>query len=117
MIRFFADASLNESIVSGCLRREPAMDFVSANEADLEGVADPDVLALAARDNRILVTSDLRTMPRRFGDFHKAHGYSPGGFRVKQRTPLAAVIDHLVMVWAASEAEEWVNRIVNIPER
>ena len=30
-----ADADLNEGIVAGCLRREPTMDFLSANEANL----------------------------------------------------------------------------------
>jgi len=41
MIRFLADADLNDSIVAGCLRREPAMDFLSANEANLEGFPIP----------------------------------------------------------------------------
>jgi len=44
MIRFRADARLHDAIVSGCLRREPAIDFLSANEAKLEGVPDPEVL-------------------------------------------------------------------------
>jgi hypothetical protein len=43
MIRFLADASLRDAIVSGCLRREPAIDFLSANDAKLEGVSDPEV--------------------------------------------------------------------------
>jgi hypothetical protein len=63
MVRFLADASLHDAIVTGCLRREPAIDFLSAHEARLEGVPDPNVLAFATQENRILVTSDLRTMP------------------------------------------------------
>ena len=38
MIRFLADADFNDAIVKGCRRQEPAMDFLSANEAKLEGV-------------------------------------------------------------------------------
>ena len=53
MIRFLADASLHDAIVTGCLRREPAIDFLSAHEATLEGVPDPEVLAFATRQNRI----------------------------------------------------------------
>jgi len=86
-----------------------------ANDAGLEGVPDPDVLALAAQQGRVVVTSDLRTMPRHFGDFLDAHGHCPGVFLVKQTTPLAAVIEELVMVWAASDTEEWQDRIVEIP--
>lgn len=116
MIRFLADASLHHAIVSGSRRREPASDFLSAHEAKLEGVPDPDVLAFAAQHDRILVTSDLRTMPQHFGDLLVAHGYCPGVFLVKQRAPLADVIEELVMVWAASSPDEWTNRILEIPQ-
>ena len=47
-IRFLADASLHHAIVRGCRRREPAIDFLSAHEAKLEGVPDPEVLTFAA---------------------------------------------------------------------
>ena len=116
MIRFLADASLHDAIVTGCLRREPTIDFLSAHEARLEGVPDPDVLAFATQANRILVTSDLRTMPRHFGDFLQAHGQCAGVFLVKLRAPLADVIEDLLLVWAASDADEWMNRIVEIPQ-
>ena len=116
MIRFLADASLHDAIVTGCLRREPAIDFLSANEAKLEGVPESEVLAFATRQNRILVTSDLRTMPHHFGDFLEAHGQCAGVFLVKQRAPLADVIEPLVLVWAASDADEWKNRVVEIPQ-
>jgi len=116
MIRFLADADLYHAIVSACLRREPGMDFRSANEANLQGLPDPDVLALAAEQHRILVTSDLKTMPRHFGEFLQARGYCAGVFLVKQRAPLADVIEALLLVWAASDAGEWQDRIVEIPE-
>jgi predicted nuclease of predicted toxin-antitoxin system len=54
------------------------MDFLSANEADLEGVPDSEVLALAANQDRILVSHDFQTMPRHFGDFLQRRGSSPG---------------------------------------
>jgi hypothetical protein len=37
-------------------------------------------------------------------------------FLVKQRAPQADVVEALLLVWAASEADEWKNRIVEIPE-
>ena len=68
-IRFQADADLNAEIVAGVLRREPGIDFQTADEARLRGLLDPEVLALAAQENRILVTHDRRTMPRHFADY------------------------------------------------
>lgn len=114
-IRFLADASLNGAIVSGCKRREPTMDFLSANDAKLEKVPDPEVLALAAAQNRILVSHDFQTMPRHFGDFLQAHGSSPGVILVPQYLPIGEAIDELVYIWGASGMEEWANRILRIP--
>jgi hypothetical protein len=115
VIRFLADADLNEGIVAGCLRREAEMDFLSANEADLEGVPDPEVLALAAAQDRILVSHDFQTMPRHFGDFLQAGHSSPGVLLVPQRFPIGEAIEVLVLIWAASTADEWKNRILRIP--
>ena len=115
MIRFLADADLNEGIVAGCLRREPTMDFLSANEADLEGVPDPRVLALAAEQGRILVSHDFHTMPRHFGDFLQSRGSSPGVLLVPQYLPVGEAIEELVLIWSASDAGEWENRVLRIP--
>ena len=93
------------------------MDFAAAAEAGLEGVDDPIVLPIAAGQDRILVTSDLKTMPRHFADFLQTHGYCPGVFLVKQSTPLADVIEDLITVWAASDADEWRSRIIEIPQK
>ena len=117
MVRFLADASLHHAIVSGCLRREPAIDFLSAHVARLHGVADVDVLALAAAQGRILVSHDFQTMPKHFGEFLAAGHSSPGVFLVKQRTPVADVIDELLLVSLASEPADWTNTIVEIPLR
>jgi hypothetical protein len=59
-IRFQADADLRQEIVTGVLRRQSKLDFRSANEAELEGVKDSDVLAIAARGGRVLVTHDRK---------------------------------------------------------
>jgi hypothetical protein len=56
-------------------------------------------------------------MPKHFAEFLSAGNSSPGVFLVKQRTPLAQVIDELVLVWTASEPGDWTNRMVQIPLR
>jgi predicted nuclease of predicted toxin-antitoxin system len=65
-VRFLADADLNRAIVTGLLRREPAVDFLSAQEAGLRGMNDAAVLALAAQQKRVLVSHDVGTMPAHF---------------------------------------------------
>ena len=47
-VRFQADADFNEEIVSGLIRQKPDVDFQTAEEAELRGMADPEVLTRAA---------------------------------------------------------------------
>jgi hypothetical protein len=103
MIRFLADADLSHAIVKGCRRHEPAMDFLSANEAKLEGVPDADVLSIAALQDRILVTHNHQTMPQHLGEFLMSGRSSPGVFLFSQQAPIGEVIEALVLVWAASD--------------
>jgi hypothetical protein len=113
-IRFQADADLNAEIVVGVLRREPSIDFQTADEANLRQVPDPEVLTLAAQEGRILVTHDRRTMPRHFADVILHHS-NPGVFIIAQTMSVRVAIEELVLVWAASASEEWRNLIVELP--
>jgi hypothetical protein len=79
-VRFQADADLKRTIVSGLLRRDPGMDFQTASGAGLQGLTDLEVLAIAGRDGRILVSHDKRTMPYHFSEFIKTRT-SPGAHR------------------------------------
>ncbi len=54
-------------------------------------------------------------MPRHFGEFLMRRRSSPGVFLVRQHAAIGVVIEDLVLIWAASDAEEWKNRILNIP--
>jgi hypothetical protein len=92
------------------------MDFKSAASAELPGKSDLEVLGLAAREGRILVTQNIRTMPRHFAAFLEEGNHSPGVILVPQTTPAAAAIDALVLIWAATEPAEWADRILKIPQ-
>ncbi len=113
--RFLADADLHLDVVTGVLRREPAIDFQSASEVLAEGMQDPEVLALAAQEERILVSHDVSTMPGHFQRFLATGGESPGVFLIPQSLPIAMAIDELVLIWVASEASEWRNRTAWLP--
>ena len=82
-IRFQADADFNHIIVAAVVRRLPELDFRTAVVAGLAGLTDAEVLALAAKDGRLLVTHDQTTMPAHFGVFI-ASTKSPGVIVVAQ---------------------------------
>jgi predicted nuclease of predicted toxin-antitoxin system len=95
-IRIQADADVNQIIVSAVARRYPEIDFRTAAVAGLAGLKDAEVLALAARDSRVLITHDHSTMPRHFGDFIRAMP-SPGLIVVPQSLPVREVVDALIL--------------------
>lgn len=113
-IRYQADADLNQAIVTGVLRKEPTVDFQTAYAAKLEGVQDTEVLAIAAKQKRILVSHDRRTMPSEFAEFI-VNNQSSGVLIVSRKVPIEITIEELILIWAVSSAEEWINRIAKIP--
>lgn len=40
---------------------------------------------------------------------------SPGVVLLREAIPIAAAVEELVLIWSASEAEEWIGRLVWIP--
>ena len=113
-VRYQADADLNQIILLAAIRREPSMDFQTSVVGGLAHLDDPRVLAIAASQGRVLVTHDHRTMPRHFGEFIAA-STSPGVLVVPQHLSVDAVVEDLLLIWGASEAEDWINRICFLP--
>lgn len=105
-IRFQADADFNQNIVT--------IDFQNAAAAKLEGRSDQDVLRLAAKMGRILVTHDKKTMPEQFALFISSQK-SSGVLIVPQHLPLHTAIESIINIWAATGAQEWINRIAYLP--
>jgi len=111
-VTYQADNDLRRAIVRGAVRREPRMNFRSAQAARLDAIPDPVVLAFAADEGRILVSHDFETMPRHFRQFTQR---SPGVLLVRQDLPVGEAIETLLLIWEASEADEWVNRLCLVP--
>ena len=104
--RFLADHDLNEHIIDGVLRREPAVDFVRARDVGLGARPDPEILRFAAENGFLLVSHDVNTMPG-YAYGRLAEGESMGGLlMVPQTQPIGLIIDCLVLIWSASEGEE-----------
>lgn len=96
-IRFQADYDFNKKIVRALLHRYPSVDFQTAHEAGLEGLSDEEVLHIAARENRILVSHDVNTMPVHFSNFI-VNQVSPGIILVSQSLPIKIALEELASV-------------------
>ena len=114
-IRFQADADLKHAIVAGTLRRAASLDFRRAEAVPLEGLDDPVVLALAAKEGRALVSHDVSTMERHFQDFIQKQT-SPGIILIPQkRVGIGQAIDGLILIWEVLDAADLENRICVFP--
>ncbi len=112
--RFLADENLDQNIVLGVMRRVPDVDFELPQRLIPVGMRDPEVLALAASLGRVLVTHDVRSMPRHFGEFI-ASKMSPGVILVPTTIPIAQSIEELLLIWQLSESDEWINLLRRLP--
>jgi hypothetical protein len=54
-------------------------------------------------------------MPTHFRAFRNAGKRSPGVFLVPQSLEIGAAIDELLVIWLASEAQEWEDRLIWLP--
>ncbi len=117
-VRFLADEDLKAGIVQGLPSREPDIDILDVKTGGLRGTKDPALLELAAQHGRILITCDRHTMTRHFRDRLHAGKSTPGVFVLpQQRSAIGEAIECLLLVWTASQAEEWRDRIVYLPFR
>ena len=113
--RFLADNDLKYAIVRGVRRRESAVDFVPLWDLGMETWSDADVLRFAAENGWLVVSHDVNTMAAEAFDRAMSGQTMRGLFLTHQRDPVAAVIESLLLIWAASDAEEWAGQVCFLP--
>jgi predicted nuclease of predicted toxin-antitoxin system len=90
MLPLLIDENLNHRILRGLLRSVPHLDYLLAPDAGLKGANDPAVLDFAARENRVLATHDLRTVPKHAYERVKAGLPMPGVIAISDDLPIRA---------------------------
>jgi hypothetical protein len=117
-VRFLADEDVGAEIIRGLPLREPAIDILDVKTAGLRGTADAALLELAAQLGRIVITHDRQTMTRHFRERVAAGKPAPGLFiLLQQQRAIGEIIEGLLLVWTASQMDEWRNQIVYLPFR
>jgi hypothetical protein len=108
MLRLLADENFNGDIVRGLLLRQPDLDIVRVQDVGLAGAEDPDLLAWAAENNRIMLTHDRATM--------SDYAYERVAvFILNDRFPVGRAIEEILLMVACTEQTEWSGRAVHVP--
>ncbi len=113
--RFLADHDLNEHILDGLLRREPAVEVIRARDLGLADRPDGELLKYAASERWLIISHDVNTMPAYAHKRLEAGQTISGLLMVRQTQPIGPVIGSLILIWSASEAEEWQDQICFLP--
>jgi len=113
--KFLADHDLNEQIVVGVLRRAPTAEFRRVRELGFAARNDAFLLDYAAGQALIIVSHDVNTMPAAAYERVAAGRTVAGLIMVQQTFPVGPIIDQLLMIWSATDQEEWTNQVVFLP--
>lgn len=115
MPRLVADENFNNDVVRGLLRRQRSLDIVRVQDVGLSGADDPDILAWAAREQRILLTHDAQTITEYAYQREQAGERMPGVVEVGRRVSVGDAIEDLLLFVECSLEGEWEGRIVYLP--
>lgn len=114
-MKFAADENFNNRILRGLLRRQSDLDVVRIQDTEIAGKGDPVMLDWVAREGRILLTHDQKTIPDFVYKRIQAGLPVSGVIVARKSLPIALVIEELVLIIACSSELDWVDRVERLP--
>jgi hypothetical protein len=109
------DENFDHRILRGLESQLPDLDFIVVQHTEFRGVEDPQLLALAAEQNRTLITHDLKTIPKFVYERVPAKLPTPGAIAVPDSLPIGQAIEELASLVACSEPNEFVDLVRYLP--
>lgn len=114
-VRLLSDENFHGDVYRGL--RRLGVDIARVQDVGLRTRGDPTILQWAADNGRIVVSHDISTLPDHAYKRVGAGLGMPGVVVAIDDLPTGLVIDELAVIAGASDAEEWVNRVVYLPLR
>ena len=115
MLRLLSDENFNADILRGLFRRCPELNVARAQEVGLGTSPDPDILAWAAAEGRIVATHDRSTLPNFAYERVLAGQPMPGVFVVSDLIPVGQAIDEILLAVACMTPDECKNLVIFFP--
>ncbi len=98
--------------IRGLRRRRPEIDLVRAQDALPEGTPDPDVLAWAAAEERVLITNDRNTIVGFAYQRSAAGAPTPGLIVTTNEQSVGSAIDDILLIAEHMLEEEISDQLV-----
>jgi hypothetical protein len=112
MLRLASDADVHGDIIRGLRRRRSDIDLLRAQDVLPEGTPDPDVLAWAAIENRILLTNDRNSMVGFAYERVAAGQPVPGLIVTTNEQALGDAINDVLLIAELMAADEIRDQVV-----
>jgi hypothetical protein len=115
-MRFLGDEHVPRRLLRAVRDREPALEFFRVGMSGMPamGSTDTDLLRFAEAGGYAILTNDVSTMPAH-AQHHLAAGYHTWGVFLITTISWRQLIESLLTLWGASEAEEWRDQVVFLP--
>lgn len=115
MLKLAADENFDNRIIRGLLQRQPSLDVIRIQDTHLCGAEDQDVLEWAAREGRVLLTHDVKTMVKYAYERVRLDRPMSGVLEVRLSLPINEVIQDILLLAEATTLEEWQNQVRYLP--
>jgi hypothetical protein len=93
------------------------VNIVRVQDVGLMETPDPDILAWAADDGRVVLTHDVSTVTNHAYQRVEQGLRMPGVFEVPSRAPVGVMIDEILILAECSLADEWEGQVRYLPLR
>jgi len=115
MLRLVSDADFNGRVLRALIRSDPSLDVVRVQDVGLRTAPDPDVLAWAAAEGRVVLTRDQRTMVG-FAYARVAAGLPmPGVVVTRDDLPIGMQVQDILIIAHCSDSNGLDDQVVFVP--
>jgi predicted nuclease of predicted toxin-antitoxin system len=115
MLRLLIDQDFDHDILRGLQQRVAELDAVTAHQVGLSATLDPELLEWAAKNKRILLTHDRKTMSDHAAERIAAGEKLAGVIIVPRKMPVGQAIDELEIIVVCSLEDEWNDAVRFLP--
>ena len=117
VVRYLLDENVNPALRVQLIRQAPDLVvwIIGDPGAPKRGTPDPDVLFWCEVNGFILVTGNRRSMPVHWQAHLAAGRHVPGILVLSPDMTLGVVLEQLLLIWGASEAEEYQDLLLYLP--
>lgn len=119
-VTYLLDENIPVSVTDAIRSADPAIGMVHVgfdSDSPRKGTLDAELLQYAEANGLAFVTFDKRSMAKHIADHLASDRHTWGVFIFPKGNMLSTrrVAEELVMIWAASQRDEWIDRTEFLP--